>query len=78
MLTMGQIEIRMQRAWKWFMRNEVNRWDTFKQIRDRYRHRRLPIHARIELCLNSMINQNPPKLSTDTQNIINQNWNVCK
>ena len=47
---------RVNRAFKWMLRNEDKRWLVFKRIRDKYRPlvRQIEPSARIELCLNQM------------------------
>ena len=77
MLTRGQAEARMGRAFRWMMKAEPPgqgdnpRWAKFRRIRDRLRPYRLPLRARVGLALAGLASQEPDE---ETARIARESW----
>jgi hypothetical protein len=87
-ITCGQAEIRMNRAFQWLMATEPPqgvlgdnpRWTTFCRIRDRLRPYRLPLQARISLCLFGLARitteEGMKRADEEALETINAEWNT--
>ena len=66
--------LRINRAFRWMIKNEEKRWPTFERIRNKYNKARaeLPLSIRIELILNDL-RKTSRKLSSTSQKLFAEN-----